>query len=293
VFNPELSLGDRPSDRISRSAALDAIAAALQPGVRRLRDAAPRALKNLLHGTVLGHPLHPVVTDIPVGAWSVTAVLDALELIGRDDLSAAADAALTLGLAGAAGAVVTGYAEWSDTAGRPRALGLAHALCNALAANAYAGSLVLRSRGRRRAGIGLAFAGYALVGFASYLGGELSFGMQIGVRHAGEPLTPPVDFTAVLAEDELPLGALKRVDAGGLPVLLVRTEAGIHAMGAACTHRGAPLDEGTLEDRCVRCPWHGSAFALDGSVVEGPATYPQPRYETRVAGGRIEVRAAQ
>jgi nitrite reductase/ring-hydroxylating ferredoxin subunit len=85
---------------------------------------------------------------------------------------------------------------------------------------------------------------------------------------------------------------MTRVDLGGIPVVVLRTEAGIHAIGAACTHRGAPLDEGTLEDACVRCPWHGSLFAFDdGRVLEGPASFPQPRFDARVRGGKIELRA--
>jgi len=294
VFNPELSLGDRPSDRIARIAWLDTLAGVIQPAVRRARDGAPRAVKNLLHGTILGHPLHPALTDVPIGAWSVTAIADLLSLAGRDEMALAADASLAIGLLGAAGAIVTGYAEWSDTDGAPRALGLAHAACNAAGSGAYAASLAMRARGRRGAGVALAFAGYAFVGFASYLGGELSFGMQIGVRHAGEPIAPAAEFVAVLADSELGLGELKAVEANGLPVLLARTANGLRALGAACTHRGAPLDQGTLEGECVRCPWHGSSFALDdGSVVEGPAAFPQPRYDVRVADGHIEVRAAQ
>ncbi len=294
MFNPELSLGDRPSDRIARIAWLDALAGAVQPAIRRARDGAPRAIKNLLHGTLLGHPLHPALTDVPIGAWSVTAIMDLFALAGHEEAAVAADASLAVGLLGAAGAIVTGYAEWSDTAGPPRALGFAHAVCNAAGTGAYAASLTLRARGRRRSAVALAFAGYAFVGFASYLGGELSFGMQIGVRHAGEPLEPPSEFVAVLDDAELGMGELKAVAANGLPVLLARTANGLRALGAACTHRGAPLDEGTLEGDCVRCPWHGSSFALDdGSVVEGPAAFPQPRYDVRVANGHIEVRAAQ
>jgi nitrite reductase/ring-hydroxylating ferredoxin subunit/uncharacterized membrane protein len=294
VFNPESSLDDRPSDRLARSTRLDALARAIQPAVRRARDGAPRAVKNLLHGTVLGHPLHPALTDVPIGAWTVTALMDLLQLAGRDEVAVAADASLAVGLLGAAGAVVTGYAEWSDTAGPPRALGLAHAACNAAGSGAYAASLALRARGRRGWAIALAFAGYGFVGFAAYLGAELSFGMQLGVRHAGEPLEPPAEFVPVLAEGELGLGELKAVEAGGLPVLLARTTDGVRALGAACTHRGAPLEGGTLEDECVRCPWHGSLFKLDdGSVIEGPAAFAQPRYETRIANGRIEVRASR
>jgi nitrite reductase/ring-hydroxylating ferredoxin subunit/uncharacterized membrane protein len=294
VFNPELSLGNGPSERLARSARLDAIARAIQPAIRRIRDGAPRGVKNVLHGTVFGHPLHPALTDVPLGAWTVTALMDLLALAGREEAAVAADASLAVGLLGAAGAVVTGYAEWSDTAGPPRALGFAHAACNAAGSGAYAASLALRARGRRDAAIALAFAGYAFVGFAAYLGSELSFGMQIGVRHAGEPLEPPNDFVAVLPEGELGLGELRSVDAGGLPVLLARTAEGVRALGAACTHRGAPLERGALEDGCVRCPWHGSTFSLeDGSVIEGPAAFAQPRYETRIANGHIEVRARQ
>ena len=76
-------------------------------------------------------------------------------------------------------------------------------------------------------------------------------------------------------------------------MLLARADGGLRALANTCTHAGGPLDEGELADGCVTCPWHGSTFRLDdGSVVRGPASTPQPTYETRVRDGWIEVRAA-
>jgi nitrite reductase/ring-hydroxylating ferredoxin subunit len=78
-----------------------------------------------------------------------------------------------------------------------------------------------------------------------------------------------------------------------MPVLLARHEGTVYALANRCTHRGGPLHEGDLEDGCVVCPWHDSKFRLkDGSVAQGPATSPQPSFETRVQEGRIEVRLA-
>ncbi len=293
MLNPELSLNRRLPDRIARNAALASLAERYQPVIRSLRDAGGKPVKNLLNGTVLGHPLHPVLTDIPVGAWSVTALLDIFEMSGRTDVAFAADAALVFGLLGGVGAIVTGYADWTDTDKEPRTLGMAHAMLNAGAFTAYCGSLLLRRSGRRPTGIALSMLGYAVSGFSAYLGGELAFNFLLGTKHTAEPLGPPEEFVPVLADDELPMGEMRRVDLAGIPVLLLRTRDAVHAISAVCTHRGAPLDRGTLEDdACVRCPWHASLFSFeDGSVIEGPATFPQARFSARVSNGRIEVRS--
>jgi nitrite reductase/ring-hydroxylating ferredoxin subunit len=86
-------------------------------------------------------------------------------------------------------------------------------------------------------------------------------------------------------------------DIDGIPVLLLRLGEDVLAMSGACSHRGAPLGEGKVEGAagdCVRCPWHGSLFSFrDGSVVEGPATFPQGKLETRIVAGQISVRAPQ
>jgi len=294
VLNPETSLNRRPADRIAKIAWLGPIADSVQPVVQRALAAAGLPMRNALHGTALGHPLHPMLTDVPVGAWTVTAVLDALEAAGSARFAAGADAALVVGFLGALGAAITGYADWSDTADDAKSLGMAHAMLNGAATVAYTASFAARRTGNRGAGIALAYAGYGAMSLAAYLGGELSMGLQLGVRHTAEPIFPANDFTPVLDEHALESGKIVRADLNGIPLILLRTHDGIFAMGAACTHRGAPLDEGTLEGACVRCPWHGSLFSFaDGGPLEGPATFPQPQFETRVEAGRIEVRPLQ
>jgi nitrite reductase/ring-hydroxylating ferredoxin subunit len=75
------------------------------------------------------------------------------------------------------------------------------------------------------------------------------------------------------------------------PVLLVRQGGRLHAMDDRCSHRGCLLHEGKLEGNLLVCRCHGSTFHLDGSIVRGPATAPQPRYDVRARGGKIEIRA--
>ena len=148
---------------LARQQWLDIAADALQPAVRRAFDAlgpARRSVKNVLHGTWLGHPLHPVLTDIPLGSWTATIVLDAIgHRSDRSGVAYAVDATLALGLAGAVGAAVTGLADWSETDGRPRRLGVAHAALNGAATLLCAGALVCRARANRQLGRGLASAG--------------------------------------------------------------------------------------------------------------------------------------
>jgi len=233
-----------------------------------------------------------VITDVPVGAWTVTAVLDALELGGRRDVAFAADAALIVGLLGGLGAIASGLADWSDTGDDAKNVGMAHALLNSVSFSGYVASLALRRGGRRQAGAVTALLAYGVSGLAAYLGGELSFGLQLGMRHTGGPIDPPGDFTPVMSAAALSASRPARVELNGIPVLVSRTESGVAAISAICTHRGGPLDQGTFEDGCVTCPWHGSVFSLaDGSIVRGPASFPQPRFEARETAGRIELRA--
>jgi nitrite reductase/ring-hydroxylating ferredoxin subunit/uncharacterized membrane protein len=275
---------------------LDELGDPLQAAVSNLFSTtgpAGRAVKNFLHGTWLGHPLHPVLTDVPLGAWTAALALDALEMIsGRKEFGPGADAAVAVGLAGAVGAAVTGVTDWSATDGRARKVGLAHGLLNASAALLYTTSLLMRRRKEsRRAGQGFAMIGYAVSSAAAYLGGHLVFGEQIGVDHA-KTQELPKEWRAVLAESGLREGEMKKADAEGVPVLLVRREGKIHALAHTCSHEGGPLSEGKLEGDVVQCPWHGSRFSIcDGSVVDGPATSPQPCFEARVRDGQIEVRS--
>ncbi|HEV8194586.1 MAG TPA: Rieske 2Fe-2S domain-containing protein [Ktedonobacterales bacterium] len=247
---------------------------------------------NFLNGTWLGHPLHPVVVAVPIGSWTATLALDSLELMGKKEMAAGADATVVVGLLGALSSAAAGLTQWQYTLDKPRRVGLLHGLVNVSATTLYAVSLLARFRGARRAGRLTALLGFGILTLGGYLGGELSYRYHIGIDHAPEEETPPSDFVAVLAEAELPEGTMKQVIAGTVPVLLARQGGQIYALANTCSHLGGPLAEGTLARGCVTCPWHGSQFALqDGRVLNGPATFPQPAYETRVWNGQIEVRA--
>jgi nitrite reductase/ring-hydroxylating ferredoxin subunit len=170
---------------------------------------------------------------------------------------------------------------------------LAHGLLNTGALALYTTSMILRQLQARNAGRKVAVLGYVVANAAAYLGGHLVFGEQIGVDHTAAQV-PPADFVPVLPEAELPENTLRQVLANGMPVLLLRRGDRIHAIAATCSHLGGPLAEGKLDDNSVVCPWHRSRFALDsGAVLNGPATFPQPCFATRVRDGQIEVRAAK
>ena len=162
---------------------LDSLGEELQPLVQELLGQLGDGAKDLLHGTWLGHPLHPALTDVPIGAWTMAMLFDAVELISEnEDVRGAADLAVGVGLAGALGAAVTGAADWSETEGKARTIGVAHALMNITATGLYATSLVMRKTGSRRAGIGVSLLGYAIASASAYLGGHLVFGESVGVE---------------------------------------------------------------------------------------------------------------
>lgn len=284
-----------PVEMIKKQDWLEPIADRLQPAIAGALGAdgsiGPE-VADLLHGTWLGHPLHVVLTDVPLGSWTAAAVLDVLEeKTGSSAMGRGADAAIALGLAGAAGAAITGLADWSKIGGgQPRRIGLAHGLLNATATACYVTSLCLRRTHSRRAGRRLALLGLMVSSVAAYLGGHLVFKEKIGVDHTADH-SPPEDFVPVLAETELREGELRRVTANSMPVLLVRKGQRIYAIAETCAHLGGPLSEGKLEDTAVRCPWHGSRFSLeDGRVLEGPSVHAQPVLDVRVRDGQIEVR---
>jgi len=250
-----------------------------------------RKLKDILNGTWLGHALHPVLTDVPLGAWSGTTLLDFAWLANEDEgIARGADLTLLLGLAGATGAAVTGLTDWSDLDGTDRRVGLMHGLLNGSITLIYLTSLVLRLAGQRRTAIAFSTSGYLVSLFSAYLGGELSFAKGIGVNHVAWEGGSD-DFVAVIDEQDLVEGKLTRVDAAGIPAVLLKQGESIYAIGATCTHLAGPLDEGTIEDGIVTCPWHNSRFCMyDGSIVNGPAVYAAPTFAVRIHNGKIELR---
>jgi nitrite reductase/ring-hydroxylating ferredoxin subunit/uncharacterized membrane protein len=293
-MNPEISLTDRAVDRLAKNETMAELAGVVQPVVQQIMTALGKPTTDLLHGTPLGHPLHPAIVDVPVGAWSTLFVFDLIELArGPENVAGAADTALLFGIASGLAAASSGWADWSDTKDEPRTLGMLHAVLNGAAVLVYGASFGLRKAGARKTGIALSMLAYGVAGAASYLGGELSLGYNLGAKHAAIPIDPPQGYVVVMPEADLAPETLTRVDFGGIPVLLRRTVDRIDAVGAVCTHRGAPLDEGALEGDCVRCPWHGALYRLaDGSVLEGPASFPLPRFTARITNGNVEVAAA-
>jgi nitrite reductase/ring-hydroxylating ferredoxin subunit/uncharacterized membrane protein len=282
---------------LDRQRWLDPLADALQKGIGGFYKAlgAPgRTLKTLLHGTALGHPLHPVITDIPLGAWTLAIVFDVIWLIkGTHGWVSAADVTIFIGLLAAVGAAVTGYTDWNETYARERRVGLAHGLLNTAAIAFYLVSLIIRLSGSGRGiAIIVALVGYAFVTSAAFLGGELVFNIGTGVNHHAFQ-HQPTDFMPVLAEAQLAEGKLQKGMAGDTPVLLYKRGGSICAIGDTCAHAGGPLSEGKLDGNEVICPWHFSRFDVCTGVVKGgPATVSQVRYETRVQNGQIEVRVS-
>jgi nitrite reductase/ring-hydroxylating ferredoxin subunit/uncharacterized membrane protein len=272
---------------------LDPVAKPLSRSVRAAFESAGPAgqqVKNALHGVWLKHPLHPVFTDLPLGAWTTGLVLDAIAARSRDRATAeAADVAIAVGLAGAAGAAVTGLTDWSETSGRSRREGLIHGLLNIAATTLYATAFVLRRRGARATGQSCALAGYTVAVGAAWLGGDLVYNQRLGVTHA--VVDPPETFTVVADASDVAEGGMRRVRRGDLDLLLVRQHGRLCALAHSCSHLGGPLSEGTLKDGSVVCPWHGSEFALDdGRVINGPATHDQPCLDVRERNGQIEVK---
>src|SRR5215218_1442129 len=267
---------------------LDDVAKTMEQAFAPLLDQdAPRGPRDFLYGTWLDHSLHAAVIPVPVGAWTASLLFD---LLGEER---SADLTLGLGLVGAAGAAVTGAAQWQDTTNEeaPRRLGALHALLNVAATGLMAGSWLFRRHGRRGSGVTLSTLGLGINLASAWLGGELAYELGIGVNHAAFE-SPPTKWTDVAAVRGLVDGKPRRVEVDGTPVLVLRQSDRIRAIGATCPHLGGPLDKGPIEGDTVTCPWHGSVFSLDdGSLIHGPAMMPVAAYEVRVENGRIAIRA--
>lgn len=275
------------SDRLAALPGLDQAAGTLHKVYDPLLgEQGPAIVKDALNGTWLGHPLHPSLTDVPIGCWTSSMILD----IAR--MEKGADLLLKAGTLGALAAAITGAAQWQDLQNleAPRRLGALHAMLNITATGCYALSWVLRSNGSRPAGIAFSTTGYAIASASAMIGGELSYRLGIGVNRVAFD-EPPADWRDAGQVGDLEDGALKRVDVDGEAVMLLKDGERLLATSATCTHVGGPLDEGELNGTCVVCPWHGSEFDLrDGKVIHGPATSPIHAYETRVLNGTVQIR---
>ncbi|MFJ4166670.1 Rieske 2Fe-2S domain-containing protein [Microbacterium sp. NPDC089698] len=271
---------------LGKTKGLDPAAEKLSGWVQAATRSTP--VKNALSGSWLGHQVHPMLTDLPIGAWGAATVLD---LTGADP--AASRRLVGLGILASAPTAAAGASDWSSLYGPAKRVGLIHAAANATASVLQITSWLVRRRGHHGAGAALSLLGLGLTLGSSYLGGHLSFVRGSGVNHTAFQGSVR-RWTDVGADADLVEGARSRVLVGDVPVLLIRVDSALHAISAVCSHEGGPLDEGELgADGCVTCPWHGSRFRIDdGSVQRGPASVPQPRWEAKVEDGRILLRSA-
>ncbi len=255
----------------------------------------PQAFKDLLHGTWLGHPLHPVLVQVPVGSWVSAGLLDAIP-----PMRPAATVLIGTGVVAAVPASLAGAADWSEQAVGVRRLGALHAVANSAALGLYVGSLVARGRGRGTLGRVLSYTALGVAGGSAAIGGHMSYAQSSGASHAAtaaRTLTP--DWIDLGPLDDLPerRPALRTGKGGSLAVPLVAVRRGtkVDVFIGVCSHLSGPLYEGAVEDvrgrECLVCPWHGSAFDLDsGSPRRGPAANPQEKLEVRMEAGRVMAR---
>ena len=266
---------------------LDPIAASITKLVQRATR--PALVKNALSGTGLGHQMHPLLTDITIGAWVSASIVDVL---GGEPGAPAARLLTGIGVLSAVPTAASGLSDWSDSYGADQRIGLIHAIANSVGLVLQIGSYAARRRGKRGTGAALSMTGLAIAGAAGYLGGHLVYARGVGVNHVAYEYRTQ-DWTDVADEQALKDDVPLRVDAQGVAVVVVKSGGTLFALSARCTHAGGPLDEGDVVDGCLSCPWHGSRFQLaDGRPVHGPAAVAQPVWQTRVEAGRVQVRAA-
>lgn len=243
--------------------------------------------KDLLSGTWLGRPLHPLLTDVVIGSWMSALLLDVL---GEERTEKAADRLLWTGNAAALPTLAAGLSDWAELWGEQQRLGSVHAVGNVGALALQLLSASARRRGRRRAGKLLSMAAAASAGVSAYLGGHLSFVKGVGVNQTAFEAWPQ-EWVAVIDEADLPDQTLVQSKSSDVRVVLYKEGPEVFALSDRCTHRGCPLHLGQVTDLMLECPCHGSIFRLsDGSVVRGPATVPAPSYEVRRRDGKVEVR---
>ena len=267
----------------------------IDPARRVVQKGLPPALKDFLHGTWLGHPLHPVLVQVPVGSWLSAGMLDAVP-----PMRPAATLLIGTGVAASVPAALAGAADWSEQEAGVRRLGAIHASLNVAALSLYVGSLVARGKGRGGIGRVLSYAGLAIATASASIGGHMSYAQSSGASHsatAARALTR--DWMDLGPLDDFPEGRpVLRTGSGGsadVPLVAVRRGSRVDVFVGNCSHMSGPLQEGRIEEirgsTCLVCPWHDSAFDLDnGEPRRGPAANPQEKLEVRMEAGRVHAR---
>ncbi|MBW3591790.1 MAG: Rieske 2Fe-2S domain-containing protein [Actinobacteria bacterium] len=247
-------------------------------------------IKDLLTGKWLGHPVHPMLTDVTIGLFIGAVTLDVL---GGKKHSRSAQRLTLLGIASSLPTAWAGLADYVDTIGPQRRVGTVHAVGNATALNLFCRSCAARRRQDYLRAAAYSVAGAGVMAGSGYLGGHLAHHLGVGVDHTAFEQWPD-EWTPVLDSKKLPQKTMTKVSANGTDVLLYRQGEEICAISNTCTHRGGALDEGDAEAGTVTCPLHASKFDLcTGKVIQGPASSPQPSYEARVNAGKIELKPKQ
>ena len=248
-----------------------------------------RPIQNFLNGSWLGHPVHAFVTDVPIGALTVSIIAD---VIGQPVV---ADVSLLLGVLGMVASAVTGAADYTEVDGTARNRATVHSAVMVVSLVLYVISLAIRSGSPadRLAPVLIALVGYLLLALGAAIGGDLVYLIGTHVnRHAWRGAGVKWIKLDLGELDDIPEGGPTKLRAGINELAVVREGDRILAVHAQCAHAGGPLPEGSLVGGAIECPWHGSRYRLaDGHVVRGPTMYDQPAYEVRRAeAGGWEVR---
>ncbi|MFY1597564.1 Rieske 2Fe-2S domain-containing protein [Micromonospora sp. WMMD737] len=275
--------------KIEQASGLDRVGDRLQRAVQATLR--PQRVRDLLHGVWLGHPLHPAMVQVPVGAWLSTAVLDLMPGQRR-----AAATLCAVGTVSALPAAVAGLNDWAALARDQRRIGLVHAASNSVGLAFYAGSVAARMTGRHNLGRTLGFLGLGAASMGAYLGGHLAYKQGAQVNQSISELHRMSDGWHSIADmAALPERRLITREVDDVSVILYRHGDEVTVMLERCPHQSGPLGEGEVREidghDCVVCPWHGSAFRLNGGeVVHGPSGNDQQILPTRVVDGILETR---
>lgn len=246
-------------------------------------------IRDLLVGRWLGHPLHAVLTDAPIGILFLAIVFDVVSM------GQAAAWAIGFGILTMLAAALAGFADYADTDGRARERATLHSTLMILALITYIISFLLRlpvpsTGGAATAPVIANVVGFLILSAGAYVGGDVVYVLGNMVsRHAFRGAGAKwiaLEPAEVDSAGMIPEGRPVKAKLGINQLVLVREGERILALHDTCAHAGGPLNEGKLVGGQIECPWHYSRYRMtDGAVTQGPSVYDQPAYEVRARDG--------